>query len=68
VNKWISVKDALPPIGRKVLITFNDNGGSIVDAAWLCSNFEWDVENWLVSNDLITHWMPLPKPPEMTYE
>ena len=44
MNKWIRVKDALPPIGRKVLITFNDNGGSIVDVAWLCSNFEWNVE------------------------
>lgn len=68
MNEWIQVKDALPPMGKKVLVAFHDSGGSVVDAAWLCSNFEWDVANWEVPNSLITHWMPLPQPPEVDDE
>lgn len=62
--EWISVNDRLPNAGQKVLITFRDPGGSIVDTARRCSDFGWDVTNWEVPDRLITHWMPLPEPPK----
>jgi hypothetical protein len=73
VNGWISVDERLPELGQKVLVWY-DNG---YEVAYLqkfeppklqypqfnnVEMFEWcfgDFEDFDV-----THWMPLPKPPE----
>lgn len=65
-SEWISVKDGLPGTGGdNVLVT---NGSDIEIAFWF-NYFELNV--WSFSNELarygfglVTHWMPLPEPPE----
>ena len=60
--EWISVKDRLPNIGNFVF-GYGLNDGLILgiriqeDGSWITDNIRW-------SGGLITHWMPLPDPPE----
>lgn len=57
-NKWISVEDKLPRCAEKVLV-YHMNGKIDIDMmspiGWLRS----------IAFGEITHWMPLPEPPEM---
>lgn len=61
LNGWISVKDRLPRCGDKVIIT----DGVFVSEAFLSIRHKWvrDGFDWIASE--ITHWMPMPEPPEM---
>lgn len=62
--KWISVKERKPEDGQKIIATFRDNGGRVVDQARY-NNGEFDFASWTyVWGDNVTHWMPLPQPPE----
>ena len=58
VQHWISVKDRLPEDASTVLAI--DSDGTICSAYY--------VGRWHGGGDLdedaVTHWMPLPKPPE----
>jgi len=56
-SKWVSVKDKLPEPGGRYLCAFDD--GSIATAS--STGGDWAL--WASSVD-ITHWMPLPEPPE----
>lgn len=59
--KWISVKDKMPEEDQHVLIT---DGEDVVEG-WLdtCSDKDvWYYSDYYQKQD-ITHWMPLPKPP-----
>ena len=56
--KWISVKEKMPEKGQRVItydISFPD-GGIIVEEYY-------GFEEWSTSYE-VTHWMPLPDPPE----
>lgn len=59
VNRWISVADALPEIYEKVLTA--DRDGNVTE------NFRCNIKTgeleWSKGFG-ITHWMPLPEPPE----
>lgn len=73
---WISVKDRLPDRNTPILITAN---GKVYTATLFDAN---GIEYWSVNNrgnsydpstkvervkaKAITHWMPLPEPPEVT--
>lgn len=62
--RWISVGQRLPEDGQKIIATFRDNGGRVVDQARY-NNGEFDFASWAyVWGDNVTHWMPLPQPPE----
>lgn len=62
--RWISVGEQLPEDGQKIIATFCDNGGHVVDQARY-SNEEFDFASWAyVCGDNVTHWMPLPQPPK----
>ena len=73
VQKWISVKDKLPPHNHDVLVYRPDMAMKILvdnyygyygedDAEWHegWAKYGKDIHN----NPLITHWMPLPQPPK----
>lgn len=74
VSKWIPVTEALPKtresiLGKKsnkVIVAFRfDDGTQGTDTAHTL-NGEWVFEDHItVVARTITHWMPLPKPPQM---
>lgn len=58
-QEWISVKDELPEEGRRVLVSLTLNRSytdidtdRVIDGNWR----RWGID--------VTHWMPLPEPPE----
>ena len=76
--EWISVKDRLPDEGtgdtppNYVLVACNDRGVPDLYIAYLYKG-NWDFEEWCpdgikgngpTQGHNITHWMPLPSPPD----
>lgn len=66
--KWISVNDRLPEFGDTAVIRFD--GKTDIATYWrgeLCPHWrgQWYGTIYLGS---VTHWMPLPEPPEMDAE
>lgn len=57
VQEWVSVDDRLPKNSDNVLVCHNN--GLVTTNAWLGAN--WWFKN---ERNQITHWMPLPEPPE----
>lgn len=64
---WISVEERLPPRGNAVLVfVINEKGimpcvtTDVWDGAW--------VENPASEWHTVTHWMPLPEPPNLNEE
>jgi len=66
--EWISVEDRLPKkyVTVRIWPTFGDDSlmesmdrGSIQDNGWFCGNY-----GSVYSRD-VTHWMPLPSPPDI---
>ncbi len=63
-NEWISVKDRLPEDSREVLI-YDKRSGDVL-YAWY-SMETWNENDFCYEGDDlddISHWMPLPEPPE----
>lgn len=54
---WISVDERLPEMNTCVLVAAD--GG--VDIAYYC-DIGWMMDT--LGNEPVTHWMPLPEPPE----
>lgn len=63
-DRWISVEDRLPEQGGAYIIY-----AGIVGIAWYKKGSQlWESPSGLVteiSDGLVTHWMPLPAPPEV---
>lgn len=64
--KWTNVKDALPPDDALYIVhaPSGDPDRPMIHIAWYNPNgFGWSMlpQVWI---DALTHWMPLPKPPE----
>ena len=65
--KWISVEERLPEEGKSVLVCICSDGKCDITRGWYCKNQGfccWD-DAAMESTDFITHWMPLPEPPEV---
>ena len=63
MSKWISVKKRLPFSGEDVLVAVRWAGRpATVDMSFVDDEGEWAM--WSAKRWEITHWMPLPKPPE----
>lgn len=67
-GKWISVKDRLPDTFDEVLVYSNDG---FISIAWRKTEKRkngivgWHWNSYPEIFGCITHWMPLPKPPEV---
>lgn len=71
MNEWISVKDRLPEIDGNVLVIVNGKPHKNVtlESAYELAEFSpsdgWILEMWPEwETPKVTHWMPLPEPPE----
>ena len=73
MSEWISVKDRLPKYGKRVLTYTPGMANQITvdayDRYYVDVDDEW-YEGWRYrgnhAKNNITHWMPLPEPPEVT--
>ena len=63
-NKWISVEERLPEKDKDVLCYSNKNGGHLFFGYRGYISGEWMEGGSLHIGD-VTHWMPLPEPPEV---
>ncbi|WP_368043047.1 DUF551 domain-containing protein [uncultured Gemmiger sp.] len=62
MSDWISVKDRLPKQQTEVLAFRR----GIMYLAWYDNEIgRWASDEWGIL-DAVTHWMPLPEPPEVT--
>lgn len=62
--RWISVGEQLPENGQKIIAAFHDSGGWVVDQVRYVEG-KFNFIGWVnVCNDNVTHWMPMPLPPE----
>jgi len=65
--EWISVKDRMPEDGKEVLFC---DGSSIMVGRYNGDEKFWELTdaNMIAYAVDITHWMPLPEPPESESE
>lgn len=63
--RWVQVDERLPedPV-QKVLIFVPHPHGNIVDVGRYLGADGWVLEGWYLTQSSVTHWMPLPEPPE----
>ena len=67
VNRWIPCSERLPEIWKEVLVVLNSNGYQSIHIGEMQESGDWMVsgEFWYDKGDpALTHWMPLPEPPE----
>ena len=65
--QWISVKDRLPEEDEKVkiLINYFFEGTEVREVAKAAfRNGLWSGDKVYITHPLVSHWMPLPTPPE----
>lgn len=58
MSQWIRCEDSMPQDSETVLIMT----GYMQTAFWDGDMWVWGDESWWP--DVVTHWMPLPEPPE----
>lgn len=67
-SEWIPCETLLPPEGKKVL-TYSEAYGMVVGSMddrhkWGAEHCDYETgEPWLSDEGTVTHWMPLPNPP-----
>ena len=57
--RWISVEERLPERDKDVLCFFR-----YPDSTTVCQNVYYGNGHWLGEGSFVTHWMPIPQPPE----
>lgn len=63
MNDWISVKDRLPEIEAYVLVHYENEKIKPIDIGYYSLAAKmWNVG--YIKTGIVTHWMPLPAPPE----
>lgn len=66
--QWIPVGERLPEPGKEVLAHWRVlSGENVIDFAYQMDGSmgeDWRFKNWVAPPDVVTHWMPMPEPPE----
>jgi hypothetical protein len=68
VTEWISVNDKLPNRDGFYLVLENVNqvAGCYHSGYYhWCREFGWNADGGRINIQTVTHWMPLPTPPEV---
>ena len=65
MSDWISIKDRKPEPFQTVLACWNDKKHPRVDMCFWNGDRHFDGEVWVPMEEAITHWQPLPEPPEV---
>lgn len=74
-NEWVIVKERLPDKHGEYIVCACDEGEPIDERIWgdtvvICADYYDGTFTWYEGNteydisDIVTHWMPLPAPPE----
>tara|TARA_R110000803_G_scaffold210685_3_gene283197 strand:- start:1800 stop:2033 length:234 start_codon:yes stop_codon:yes gene_type:complete len=67
--EWISVEDRLPEKDDFYLILKDEDDIKVWYFIRRSDGIYWNSrhteKHWLLSNDPVTHWMPLPEPPKL---
>jgi hypothetical protein len=70
MSEWISVEDRLPEHKERVLgywAALEDGAYEGIEISWRANSNIW-TSYFVPGFSEITHWMPLPEPPEKTNE
>ena len=74
-NEWVSVEERLPEKHSEYIVCACDEGEPIDERIWgdtvvVCADYYDGAFTWYEGNteydisDIVTHWMPLPAPPD----
>ena len=74
-NEWVSVEERLPEKNSEYIVCACDEGEPIDERIWsdtvvVCADYYDGAFTWYEGNteydisDIVTHWMPLPAPPD----
>ena len=74
-NEWVSVEERLPEKHNEYIVCACDEGEPIDERIWgdtvvVCADYYDGAFTWHEGNteydisDIVTHWMPLPAPPD----
>lgn len=63
MTEWISVNDKLPNRDGFYLVLENVN--QVAGYYHWCREFGWNTDGGRINIQTVTHWMPLPTPPEV---
>ena len=62
-TRWIPVSERLPDADVGSILIYTKNGG-VAEGQCYPTIKAWKQFRWSVENANVTHWMPLPEPPE----
>ena len=69
MEKWISVRDQLPPKKGDYLVNCHHEYRDGRTSDYVNIIYFRGKQHWATGDDCITHWMPIPEPPkEVTNE